>query len=78
MTTSRLSSGLAQSTTPKRFAFLGTPVVPPVRAAGRLYEVLFELIFALHWQSPDEGHVNFRILASVFCLFLKQKFNQQD
>jgi hypothetical protein len=34
-------------------------------------------MFALHWQSPDEGHVNVWVLASVFLIIFKQKLCQQ-
>jgi hypothetical protein len=30
----------------------------------------YELMFALHWQSPDEGHVNVRVLV----YFLENNF----
>jgi hypothetical protein len=60
MTNSRLPSGLAQ------------PVPPGTGWA--LIRGFFELLFALHWQNPDEGHFNARVLASAFNLFFKQDF----
>jgi hypothetical protein len=34
-------------------------------------------MFTLHWQSPDEGHVNVRVLAYFFSLFFMQELCQQ-
>jgi hypothetical protein len=70
MTNVSLSSGLAHSTTPKRFIFLGIPGCTSDTGGWALLREFYELTFALHWQSPDD-HVNIRILV-LFFVFRKE------
>jgi hypothetical protein len=53
---------------PKKICLFGDPGCTSGTGGWAILRGLFEVMLALHWQSPDEGHFNIRVLASAFLL----------
>jgi hypothetical protein len=58
--------GSCPSTTPKSLTDFWDPGCTSGTGGWALLREIYKLIIALHWQSPDEGHVNFRFLYFIF------------
>jgi hypothetical protein len=61
--------GSFQTDGKRKFVIGSCPACTFGTGGWALLRGFFELMFALHWQSPDEEHVYVRVLASVLSFF---------
>jgi hypothetical protein len=64
--------GGAQTDDKLAFVIGSCPACTSGTGGWALVRGFYELMFALHWQSPDEGHGNVRVLTYVLNYFFKK------
>jgi hypothetical protein len=54
---------------PKKVCLFGDPGCTFGTGGWALLRTFFKFVFALHWQSPDEGQVNVQVFSSFLYIF---------